>query len=109
MVNMKFPLTADKINQIIVVDELLSANDKYNANDAEKFGREWSGFKLTENRFSLYYRRRVKGLNADFDIGLMHQYWREVKQSEFTNSVNVMLDLIIYNPFSRKKNEINVE
>jgi hypothetical protein len=105
MLNLKIPITPDKLNQIILVNEILAAVDKRNDSEAALTGAKWSPFKLTENRFSVYYRRRIAHLNADLDIGLMHQYWREVRQTDFTTSLNVMVDLIVYNPFSRKRDD----
>ncbi len=103
MANLKIPITSDRVNQVIINDEILTAVDKLNSADATLAQQKWTAFKLTENRFSLYYRRQLSHLHADLDLGFMHQYWREVKASEFTTSFNVMVDLIVYNPFGRKK------
>jgi hypothetical protein len=105
MLNLKIPISPDQLNQIILVDEILAATDKRSAAETAVTGEKWSPFKLTENRFSVYYRRKLKHLNADLDLGLMHQYWREVRQTDFTTSLNVMVDLIIYNPFGKKRTE----
>jgi hypothetical protein len=105
MINVKIPFTRDKLNWVIFNDEVLSAVDKYSASDAALQGKNWSVYKLTENRFSVYYRRRLEHLRADMDVGLMHQYWREVKQVDFTNSFNIMIDLIVYDPFGKSKKE----
>ncbi len=105
MLNLKIPITPDRLNQIIFVNEILAATDQRNDAEAASTGSKWSPFKFTENRFSVYYRHRVGHLNADLDLGLMHQYWREVRQTDFTTSLNVMVDLIIYNPFGRKQGD----
>lgn len=101
MVNFKVPVTDNHLNWIIVNDEILTAADKYSDAEALVRGKNWSPYVFTENRFSLYYRRRLQGVRADFDVGLMDQYWREVRQTYFTTSYNIMLDLIVYDPFSR--------
>ena len=109
MMNLKLPITHDRVNQIIINDEILTAVDKMNSVDATLTQQKWSAFKLTENRCSIYYRRQLSHFHADLDLGLMHQYWREVKASDFTTSFNVMVDLIVYNPFGRKKVESSEE
>lgn len=101
MINAKIPMTSDNLNWIILNNEVLTAVDKYSEAEALIKGKGWSPYVFTENRFSVYYRRRIQKLRADFDVGLMDQYWREVRQTEFTTSYNIMLDLIVYDPFSR--------
>jgi hypothetical protein len=46
-----------------------------------------------------------ESIDLDLDIGVMDQYWREVKEPNCTNSINLMVDIIISNPFRRKKAE----
>jgi hypothetical protein len=103
MVNIKIPVSGDNVHWIIINNEILTAIDKNSDAVSSVTGQKWTPYVFTENRFSLYYRRKLHKMRADFDIGLMDQYWREVRQAEFTTSYNVMLDLIIYEPFGRHR------
>ncbi|MGZ3921030.1 MAG: DUF2490 domain-containing protein [Bacteroidia bacterium] len=95
MENWKFPLSQNKKNWFIAVDEILSAVDLVRKN--------WSPYQLTENRFSLYYRRSFPKHKADLDLGIMHQYWRDKPgTSGFNTSYNLMIDIIFIDPFSKK-------
>ncbi len=99
----RFPLSADKKNWFIAMDEVLTAIDNYSKPTA---GKNWSPYQFTENRFSVYYRRRLGDKNVDLDFGLMHQYWRDKPGiNAFNVSYNLMFDLIIYDPFGKKKDE----
>ena len=95
MVNGKIPLDSEGRHWLILNDEILTAADDYSAGTAEKMGRHWSSYKLTENRASVYYRRSFPEHKLDWDIGLMYQYWRETQQSAFNVSYNLMMDFII--------------
>ena len=95
MVNVKLPLEASRRHWLIVSDEVLSATDDYSAGRANQAGRHWSPYKLTENRFSVYYRRRFPERKLIWDLGIMHQYWRETQRTAFHTSYNLMMDFIV--------------
>ncbi len=104
MVNVKIPLGQNGRHWIIPNDEVLSAIDQYATVIAQQKGGKWSPYQLTENRLSLYYRHSFREQRIDIDIGLMHQYWRERPGlSHFNTSYNIMLDVIIRDPFRKKK------
>ncbi|HKC68693.1 MAG TPA: DUF2490 domain-containing protein [Bacteroidia bacterium] len=100
----KIPLTKNKKNFIIPIDEVLTAIDKYSATIAQQKNTKWSPCQFTENRLSLYYRRSFFEQKMDIDIGVMYQYWRDRPgESTFNTSYNIMFDLIIKEPFDWKK------
>ncbi|MDQ2770468.1 MAG: DUF2490 domain-containing protein [Bacteroidota bacterium] len=94
MVNAKIPLDPTHRHWIILNDEVLTAADDYSAGTAEKMGHQWSPYKLTENRASVYYRHSFPEHKLDCDIGIMHQRWRETQQPAFNTSYNLMMDFI---------------
>ena len=97
MVNVKLPLDSERRNWIVVSDEVLTATDNYSRATADLMGHQWSPYKLTENRASLYYRRSFAftAHKLDWDIGIMHQYWREAQKTQFNTSYNLMMDFIV--------------
>lgn len=100
----RIPLTKDGLNWFIVNDEVLTAIDRYSGTVTALTGTNWSPYQITENRFSLYYRRSIKERTIDLDIGIMHQYWRDKPGlNTFNLSYNLMFDIIIRNPFKRKE------
>jgi hypothetical protein len=100
MESWSIPLSRNNAHKMILVDELLTAVDRYGTAAAEASGKKWSPYQFTENRFSLYYRHSVNMF--DFDFGIMHQYWREKPGvPTFNVSYNLMFDLIVHDPFSR--------
>jgi hypothetical protein len=102
----KFPLDKNQKNWFIVSDEVLSAIDQYAGAVAKIKNTNWSPYQITENRFSVYYRRSFIEKKIDLDFGLMHQYWREKPGTNIFNiSYNLMFDIIIRDPFSKKKTE----
>lgn len=104
MVNVKIPLGQNGKHWLIPNDEVLSAIDQYASTTAQQKGKKWSPYQITENRLSLYYRRSFQEQRIDIDIGLMHQYWRERPGlTNFNVSYNIMLDVIIRDPFRKKK------
>lgn len=102
----KIPITGDKKNVFVVIDEVLSAIDYWSVSLQKSTGQQWSPYQITENRLSVYYRRSLLKQNIDLDIGIMHQYWREKPgTTTFNLSYNLMFDIIIKDPFTRHKNE----
>ncbi|MEO8760281.1 MAG: DUF2490 domain-containing protein [Bacteroidia bacterium] len=102
----KIPLTKNKKNFIIPMEEVLTAVDKYDATTASAKHSKWSPYQITENRFSLYYRRSLLNQKIDIDLGIMYQYWRDRPGvSNFNTTYNVMFDIIIKEPFEWKKKE----
>ncbi|GAB3579863.1 hypothetical protein GCM10027345_20520 [Hymenobacter daeguensis] len=95
MVSAAIPLDEAHRHWLIVSDEVLTASDDYSAGTAEKMGHHWSPYKLTENRASLYYRRSFSEHKLNWDIGIMHQRWRETQQTAFGTSYNLMMDFLI--------------
>ena len=95
MVTAKIPLDQTHHHWIILSDEVLTASDDYSAGTAEKMGHQWSTYKLTENRASIYYRRSFPEHKLDWDIGIMYQRWRETQQMPFNTSYNLMMDFIV--------------
>jgi|ERR1700752_2653516 len=104
----KIPLTKNRKNFIIPIDEVLTAIDKYSATVAQQKNSKWSPYQFTENRFSLYYRRSLFNQKIDVDLGVMYQYWRDKPGlSTFNTSYNIMFDIIIKEPFNwRKEKEV---
>jgi hypothetical protein len=99
--NFKIPFTRDQQNLIVVDNEILSAVDKYSSAVKASTGQEFSAYQITENRFSLYYRRDFNHEKLIIDIGIMHQYWREAPgATHFNTSYNLMFDIILRDPFS---------
>jgi len=104
----KISLTKDKKNFIIPMDEILTAVDKYSATIALQKKSKWSPYQFIENRFSLYYRRSLLNQKIDIDLGVMYQYWRDKPGVlTFNTSFNLMIDIIIKEPFERKKAKEN--
>lgn len=102
----RFPLTANKKNWFIAIDEVLSAIDNYSKTTRALSGKKWSPYQFTENRLSAYYRRTLGDKKIDLDFGVMHQYWRDKPGvNTFNVSYNLMFDIIIYDPFGKKKTE----
>jgi len=102
----KIPITKNKKNFIIPIDEVLTAIDKYSATVAKQKNSKWSPYQFTENRLSLYYRRSLLNNKIDIDLGVMYQYWRDKSGvSAFNTSYNVMFDIIIKEPFDWKKDK----
>ncbi|HTA62136.1 MAG TPA: DUF2490 domain-containing protein [Bacteroidia bacterium] len=102
----KIPLTKNKKNFIIPIDEVLTAIDKYSATVAQQKNSRWSPYQFTENRLSLYYRRSLFNQKIDIDLGIMCQYWRDKPGiSTFNTSYNIMFDIIIKEPFTWKKDK----
>ncbi|MGZ3863146.1 MAG: DUF2490 domain-containing protein [Bacteroidia bacterium] len=100
----KIPLDPEKKNWFIASDEILSAVDQYNGTVARIKNAAWSPYQITENRFSVYYRRSFIEKRIDLDFGIMHQYWRERPGiNTFNISYNLMFDIIIHDPFARRK------
>ncbi len=105
----KFPLTKNLKNWFIINDEVLSAIDNYSSKTKIATGNSWSPYQITENRFSVYYRR-VFGNKIDIDIGVMHQYWRDKPGvANFNVSYNLMFDIIIRDPFGKRKEETDLK
>jgi len=107
----RFPLTKNLKNWFITNDEVLTAIDNYSSATKTITGKNWSPYQITENRFSLYYRRSFIEKRIDIDIGIMHQYWRDKPGvSNFNISYNLMFDIIIRDPFGKnKKQEVEEE
>lgn len=102
----KIALTKNQKNFIIPINEVLTAIDKYSATVATQKNSKWSPYQFTENRLSLYYRRSLFDQKIEVDLGLMYQYWRDKPGvSTFNTSYNIMFDIIIKEPFERKKAE----
>ena len=102
----KIPLSQNKKNWFIAVDEVLTAVDYNSAAKKAATGKQWSPYQFTENRFSAYYRRSLLKQKIDLDFGIMHQYWRDRPGvNTFNVSYNLMFDIIFYDPFSRKAKE----
>jgi len=106
----KIPLTKNKKNFIIPIDEVLTAVDQYATTVASQKNSKWSPYQFTENRLSVYYRRSLLDQKIDFDLGVMYQYWRDKPGvSTFNTSFNLMIDVIIKEPFERKKAKENLQ
>ncbi len=100
----KIPLTKNKKNFIIPIDEILTAIDKNSSATTTPKNYKWSPYQFTENRFSLYYRRSLFNQKVDIDLGIMYQYWRDRPGTNtFNTSYNLMIDIIFKEPFERKK------
>lgn len=102
----KFPLDKKRRNWFIASDEVLSAIDQYSGTMTKIQNAKWSPYQITENRFSVYYRRSFIEKRIDIDFGIMHQYWREKPGlNTFNISYNLMFDIIIKDPFGKRKTE----
>ena len=100
----KFPLSKSQKDWFIVIDEVLTSIDRNSSSNEAVLHKKWSAYQLTENRLSFYYRRMAFNKKIDLDFGIMHQYWRENGAlNGFTTSFNLMIDLIIRDPFSKNK------
>ena len=100
----KIPLDKNQKNWFITNDEILSAIDQYSGSTASVKGTNWSPYQITENRFSVYYRRSFPEHKIDIDLGIMHQYWRDKPGiNNFNISYNLMFDIIIRDPFGKKE------
>ncbi|MBS1638251.1 MAG: DUF2490 domain-containing protein [Bacteroidetes bacterium] len=104
MTNWKIPLFSNQKNWILCNDEVLASTVKFGQANVLATGKHWSDITFMENRLSLYYRRSMHENRIDVDLGLMYQYWRErVTSPNFNNSLNVMVDVILRDPFSWHK------
>lgn len=97
----KIPLNKKRTNYLVILDEVFSATDKYGKTNAGS--TTWSPYKFTENRLSLFYKHSFIKNKLDLDVGIMNQYWRKKMTSNGFNVTNtLMVDLIIYDIFSKK-------
>lgn len=84
-----------KNNTFIIVNNEILCSSAYN-----ELSKEFGTMKLSENRFSFYFRYRLN--KVDIDLGIMHQYYRQESTNEFTQSISLMIDCILRNTFSKK-------
>ena len=89
-------LDANKSNQLIIADEVLSATDHVVGNQQTL----WTHMSYTENRLSTYHRHVFKHPSVIADLGVMQQF-----KIHGQYIAHVAVDFIFVNPFGSTKHE----
>lgn len=95
-----FPLDRKGKFFLIGITEFFFATDKEKEYDGSS---HYTSYHFTENRSSIYLRRKLETLDAFFDVGVMTQTWNDTEV--FRETLILQVDLIFINPFSRNNRE----
>ena len=100
LMKVTLPLDHDDKNNLVGMTELFFATDEKREKDGST---HFTAYQFTENRTSFYFRHHIEKPNAFFDAGIMVQTWKDEALGRFRETYILQIDLILINPFARKK------
>ena len=99
---MKASLPLDRANKnyLVAMTEFFFATDEKREQDGSTY---FTAYQFTENRSSFYFRHQLSKWKAFLDAGVMLQTWKDNSVGRFRETYILQIDLIVINPFSRRK------
>lgn len=89
-----YPINESKSNQIVVGNEILTTTDDVKDGAGHS---HWSHYKMTEDRFTTYFKHIFSKPEVILNVGIMHQI-----KTDHQYIAHLAFDVIWQNPFSKK-------
>lgn len=99
---LSYPLNSTNTTQFIAANEVLTTLDRIRNVSSQSL--QWSPYRLSEDRLSMFVRRVLKKPAINVDFGLMHQFWWDATSQKVRYTTYFSVDFLFRNPLKKMVN-----